>query len=403
LVEGDFESSEEYEEAVEKQGEKLKKTKNKLLNDLRSRVRKINDRSKKGVAFGVTLNSFLSDQIVQEMHYETVVVDESIRGHIGEYLPILSILGVKKIIFIGDQKQLGNIPLDPHFVAQNNFSEEEIATFRKGPFYFLWENAKGIPRQMLKTNRRSGKKIVKLTSRMHYDDKLKCGRKEEGQVTFVDTRECKSEEQAIGTSYVDHREARELVYWAVGKLNQLMPAGETNRAKRIHRLRNALYENPRYLAIICSYKAQADLVRRKLRRKLWPMFIPEKSGNEKIDTRREAGAERAREEIIEKLLWPHIGTVDAFQGEEYESVGVSLGRTNPQGLIGHLAEEERMNVAITRPRDELHVVGNTSTLIHNNEDPESSAYFEKFVDTVREVGGEIIFLGQDGERRREQR
>ncbi len=57
-----------------------------------------------------------------------------------------------------------------------------------------------------------------------------------------------------------------------------------------------------------------------------------------------------------------IDTVDGFQGREKEAVVISLVRSNREGEIGFLADTRRMNVALTRPRRKLIVVGDSATL-----------------------------------------
>lgn len=57
-----------------------------------------------------------------------------------------------------------------------------------------------------------------------------------------------------------------------------------------------------------------------------------------------------------------VGTVDAFQGREKEAVLVSLVRSNLQGAVGFLADRRRMNVAITRAKRHLFLVGDAGTL-----------------------------------------
>jgi predicted DNA helicase len=57
-----------------------------------------------------------------------------------------------------------------------------------------------------------------------------------------------------------------------------------------------------------------------------------------------------------------IDTVDGFQGREKEAVIVSLVRSNGRGEIGFLAETRRMNVALTRARRKLIVIGDSATL-----------------------------------------
>ncbi|QDS92032.1 ATP-dependent RecD-like DNA helicase [Roseimaritima multifibrata] len=60
-----------------------------------------------------------------------------------------------------------------------------------------------------------------------------------------------------------------------------------------------------------------------------------------------------------------IGTVDGFQGREKEVVLITMVRSNEQGEIGFLADTRRTNVALTRARRKLIVVGESATLAHN--------------------------------------
>jgi superfamily I DNA and/or RNA helicase len=57
-----------------------------------------------------------------------------------------------------------------------------------------------------------------------------------------------------------------------------------------------------------------------------------------------------------------VDTVDGFQGREKEAVVVSLTRSSEAGELGFLADVRRMNVAITRARKKLVVVGDGATV-----------------------------------------
>lgn len=57
-----------------------------------------------------------------------------------------------------------------------------------------------------------------------------------------------------------------------------------------------------------------------------------------------------------------VNTVDAFQGQERDVVVVSLVRANDNGQIGFLADLRRMNVAMTRARLKLIIIGSPETL-----------------------------------------
>lgn len=57
-----------------------------------------------------------------------------------------------------------------------------------------------------------------------------------------------------------------------------------------------------------------------------------------------------------------ISTIDSFQGQEQESVIVSLVRANDEGDIGFLKDYRRMNVAITRAKEQLFIIGDSATI-----------------------------------------
>jgi superfamily I DNA and/or RNA helicase len=68
--------------------------------------------------------------------------------------------------------------------------------------------------------------------------------------------------------------------------------------------------------------------------------------------------------LRERLKQPEleIDSVDGFQGREKEAVLVSLVRSNPDGEIGFLEDIRRMNVALTRARRKLIVIGDSATI-----------------------------------------
>lgn len=89
------------------------------------------------------------------------------------------------------------------------------------------------------------------------------------------------------------------------------------------------------VGIISPYKGQVALLRRMLSRdKYWKPF--------------------------RGLIT--VNTVDGFQGQERDVIVISLVRSNDEGNIGFLHDLRRMNVAITRARMKLLIIGDRSTL-----------------------------------------
>jgi superfamily I DNA and/or RNA helicase len=87
--------------------------------------------------------------------------------------------------------------------------------------------------------------------------------------------------------------------------------------------------------VISPYRAQVQYLRRLLKKK--EFFKPYRS-------------------LIS------VNTVDGFQGQERDVILISLVRANDEGQIGFLRDLRRMNVAITRARMKLIILGDASTM-----------------------------------------
>jgi len=91
-----------------------------------------------------------------------------------------------------------------------------------------------------------------------------------------------------------------------------------------------------------------------------------------------SGQVAAAKNILPQQL--RISTIDSFQGQEKEVIILSLVRSNDDGDIGFLKDYRRMNVAITRAKEQLFVIGDSATI---GADPFYSAflsYIEKHGD-----------------------
>lgn len=79
-----------------------------------------------------------------------------------------------------------------------------------------------------------------------------------------------------------------------------------------------------------------------------------------------------------------INTIDGFQGQERDVVFISLVRSNDDGKIGFLSDLRRMNVAMTRARMKLVIIGSAATLTRH-------PFYEKlFLSQKKENGAKKV-------------
>jgi hypothetical protein len=98
-------------------------------------------------------------------------------------------------------------------------------------------------------------------------------------------------------------------------------------------------QRPSSIAIITPYKAQVAALQAVLEQRC-PFYRASTEGPGLISVR----------------------TVDGFQGQEVDLVIISATRSNEDGAVGFLRDERRLNVAITRARRSLWIVGDADTL-----------------------------------------
>jgi hypothetical protein len=105
---------------------------------------------------------------------------------------------------------------------------------------------------------------------------------------------------------------------------------------------------------------EADLVASEVARLLARGLAPEAIA---VISPYDAQVQRIRQLLTEEVeRGLEVDTVDGFQGREKEAVIVSLVRSNDAGEVGFLADVRRMNVALTRARAKLVVVGDGATV-----------------------------------------
>lgn len=117
---------------------------------------------------------------------------------------------------------------------------------------------------------------------------------------------------------------------------------------------NRVREENLDIGIISPYRAQAQYLRKLI--KQTPFFKP------------------IRRHIS-------VNTVDGFQGQERDIIMISMVRSNEAGNIGFLRDLRRMNVAMTRARMKLIIIGNSKTLT-------SHPFYSKLYKYVSSLSGQ---------------
>lgn len=184
---------------------------------------------------------------------------------------------------------------------------------------------------LLKIQYRMHEDIMRFSSRWFYKGELKAAPEVSHRgilaydtpVVWFDTADCDFEEDQLSESMsrINKQEAMLLV-------EQLQTYIEKISKERV------LDESIDF-GLISPYKSQVQYIRGLIKRNSF--FKP-----------------------FRKLITVH--TVDGFQGQERDVIIISLVRANDQGNIGFLNDLRRMNVAITRARMKLIIMGDASTL-----------------------------------------
>lgn len=73
-----------------------------------------------------------------------------------------------------------------------------------------------------------------------------------------------------------------------------------------------------------------------------------------------------------------VHTVDGFQGQERDLICISLVRCNDMGNIGFLADTRRMNVAMTRAKKKLIMIGDSATLVNHE-------FYKQLLDYIEDI------------------
>lgn len=261
---------------------------------------------------------------VRNLKFNTVVIDEA--GQALEPACWIPILKSGKVVLAGDHCQLSPT------IKSNEAARKGLATT-------LLEKCVSLHPEsvvLLEEQYRMNESIMGYSSKVFYEDKLKAHAsvahhllfENDVPLAFIDTAGCGFDEKLEGTSSTNPEEASFLFK----HLNLLVEELGNRPGKK---MANNMIENFPTIAIISPYKQQIHILKDQL------LHSPElQKYGDKIS----------------------VNTIDSFQGQERDVVYISMVRSNPEGDIGFLSDIRRMNVAMTRARKKLVVIGDSATL-----------------------------------------
>lgn len=254
---------------------------------------------------------------VRNVKFGTVVIDEA--GQALEPACWIPILKAQKVIMAGDHFQLAPT------IKSNEAARGGLSTTLLEKCVALYPEAVTLLDEQYRMN----ETIMGFSSKEFYGNRLKANEAVAHQllapgdlpVTFVDTAGCGFDEKLEGTSSTNPEEA----VFLIKHLTQLAAQEDTAYT----------FDTFPTVAVISPYKEQIRILKELL--------------------------------LSSEVLQPYAGkisvnTIDSFQGQERDVVYISMVRSNTTGDIGFLSDIRRMNVAMTRARKKLVVIGDSSTL-----------------------------------------
>lgn len=270
---------------------------------------------------GISSLSYSSDVV-----FDWVIIDEAGRATAPELLVPIT-LG-KKIVLVGDHKQLPPI-LDKNIqrldLKQANIKLKDL---EKSLFEELMLNINSNCVGRLEQQYRMHPAIGNLVSKVFYEGMLESKTTVEqrnhgierwngkGVVWLTTSNSPKKYEQVINHSHQTYQNEFEVNVI----FNQLLDMEAEYVSKKLFK----------DVGVIAGYQAQKSLIRKEFETKYKDKF---------------------------KYLNVEINTVDAFQGRETDIIFYSIVRSNDKGKIGFLSDARRLNVALSRAKELLVIVG----------------------------------------------
>lgn len=275
-----------------------------------------------------------NQDVIRSRSYETVVIDEA--GQALEPACWIPILKADKLVLAGDHCQLSPT------VKSNNGMDNKLSHTLFEKLVNLYPQAVSL----LDTQYRMNEQIMNYPSSALYGGMLKADRSvahwtianDSEPIVYIDTAGAGFEETENDGAICNLGEARFL-------------KSHLKTAIASWRQSSSIEQWPS-VGIIAPYRKQVSILREMLEQD---------------------------EELQPYAAFIKVQTIDSFQGQEKDIIYISLTRSNTEQQIGFLSDVRRMNVAMTRAKKKLVVIGDSATIgIHS--------FYQHFIAYVESLG-----------------
>lgn len=277
--------------------------------------------------------------ILEHKHFSTLFIDEAAQAL--EPACWAAILKADRVIFSGDHQQLP--PTIKCLEAARGGLDQTL----------MQKIARSKPESvsLLTVQYRMNKDIMGFSSHWFYHDLLMAAPEVADRLVspidtplmWLDTSQCHFGEKESRTLSRSNAEEARLLIHTLRDYIEMIGIGKI-QDERVD------------FGIISPYRAQVRLIRKLLK---WQKFF-----------------RTLRRQIS-------VNSVDGFQGQERDVIIISMVRDNEKGTIGFLRDLRRMNVAITRARMKLIILGNAETLSQHK-------FYRQFIEYVKEHGDFVV-------------
>ncbi|WP_181161506.1 DEAD/DEAH box helicase [Maribrevibacterium harenarium] len=287
---------------------------------------------------GATCIGINTKSLFRELDFDVVIVDES--GQIQLHNLIVPLSRANKAILVGDHKQLPPVVGDEMMeeIDAKGFSDYRDL-YRLSWFEHLWNAAPEDRKIMLDTQFRCPSIISDFVSEAFYEGNYFAGTGMEKKQPLLSF--CPQPMVWIDTTWLD------------GK----------NEKARLEGGRSVVQDNP------CETKLVIELLKTAIHevpeladKREIGILVPYASHVKAIQTAIRRAQKRGELLELTMPLNELVASVDSFQGQERDLIIFTFTRSNPQGKVGFLSDWRRLNVAQTRAKKQLIMIGDSQTL-----------------------------------------